>query len=506
MIHFEYSRYKLEQLFKQLHDQKKIQTWLYIFTLTVQTNFKYFLKQCFKTIFPGSEFIENQCTNILCDAFETTHQSEEIRRLIVNLPPRHFKSFIINSVGSAYMLGKDPSMDVMSVSHTQALAEAHGRSAKRIMESEWYQRAFPQTRIAKDQNTKSFMATTMGGSRLSTSMDGSVTGKGADVIIIDDGETVQQANNRKAREKIHANYSQAIYSRLNNKKTGKIINISQRLHEADLSGKMLRNKDDSVLHINLPAIAQEDINLDFSKYGIVPGKYKIKKGDLLDPEREPLEVLNRIEFEMGEGPFAAQYLQSPSSDKGKIIHKKWFRFYNHHQVEFTDEDETYFSIDPAIKTGEENDFSVIQVWTDKNGRFYLRDCFRDRVNFTDLKKEIYKLAEFYNPQLVLIEKCPNGSALYDDLENNSNLPLEEVPVVGDKATRLNKISMYIRGAMVFIPEDDYFTIPLMDEVSEFPHAKHDDMVDALSQFLNFVDDYQEDDTPPKIGPVSYFFP
>jgi hypothetical protein len=246
----------------------------------------------------------------------------KLRRLLVNVPPRSLKSIAYSVALPAFIFGHDPSKRIIVVSYGADLSIKHAIDFRAIMNSSWYRRVFTETRISAAKNTESEVMTTTGGYRLGTSIDGTLTGRGGDLIVIDDPLKPHDAFSESRREKVNQWYFNTLLSRLDNKQTGAVIVVMQRLHMDDLSGALLGDCEEWT-HLKLPAIAEvdEQVPIGYSRF------YHRRAGDVLHPEREPMSVLESIRAQLGSDTFAAQYQQAPIPPGGAMIKRAWVRRY-----------------------------------------------------------------------------------------------------------------------------------------------------------------------------------
>ncbi len=258
-----------------------------------------FIQRCFHELNPQTRFLWNWHIEVLA-AKLTAVRGGKITRLIINIPPRHLKSLCASVALPAWWLGHDPAVQILCVSYAQDLSDKLSRDTRSIMNTDWYQGLFP-TRLAADKQSVQEFVTTAQGHRLATSVGGVLTGRGADLLIIDDPLKPDEAVSEAQRKKANEWYDNTLYSRLNDKQHGRIILIMQRLHEDDLVGHVLKQEDWEV--VSFPAIAEkdEDHTIDTAF-----GEFRIRRraGDLLHPERESRETLERIRRTIGEYNFA----------------------------------------------------------------------------------------------------------------------------------------------------------------------------------------------------------
>jgi hypothetical protein len=247
----------------------------------------------------------------------------EIKRLIITVPPRSLKSIMCSVAVPAFVLGHDPTKRLIVASYSADLAIKHGNDFRTVVNSAEYHAIFPGTRISAMKNTQTEVVTTLNGFRLAISVDGTLTGRGGDIIIIDDPIAALAALSQKSREHVVDWYFNTLLSRLDDKQSGAIVLVMQRLHEDDLAGVLLRGSDEWTV-LNLPAIAQQD-----EKIRIGNGQVRVRRaGNVLHPEREPREVLESLRAQLGPEIFSAQYQQQPVAPGGAMIKRVWVHHFD----------------------------------------------------------------------------------------------------------------------------------------------------------------------------------
>jgi len=443
------------------------------------TDFYYFVWKCFQTIAPGTRFSSNWHVRAIAHELMRV-QSGETTRLIVNLPPRSGKSICISIAYVAWLLGHDPTLRIIVVSYSNELAAELHRQFRMIIDSDWFQRLFPMMRLAKDTGLE--MVTTLGGGRFATSIEGTLTGRGASLIIVDDPLKAEEAQSEKARARVLNWFSGTLVSRLDDKRTGQIIIAMQRLHQDDLSGHLLAKGDWQ--HINFPAIATEDrtVQIGHDKF------FRWRSGEALHPEREGIEVLSRIKRDVGSQKFSAQYLQQPVPEDGNFVKREWFRQYDLAPQKLPG-DRIVQSWDVASGIGENNDYSVCTTWLVHRSNYYLLHVFRGRLPSPELRRKIRSLARDFAADSVLIEKAGFGlmllQELHYDLPSAMVRPIGIVPK-GDKKDRFAAQAARIEAGHVYLPKEAEWRADFLNEILAFPAGRHDDQVDSLSQFLLWV--------------------
>ncbi len=434
-----------------------------------------FSLKAFEVIFPGTTFNRNWHHKVVAYVLEQTLKPEP-SRLIVNLPPRSLKSFYASVVLPAFYLGHFPSRTVVCVSYSAELADKMARDCRALMESPFYKELFPDTRIDRSRRIGHDFMTTQRGGRLATSIGGTLTGRGGDLIIIDDPSKPADANSATMRQHVIDWAGGTLPSRINDKRHGSIVLVMQRLHDDDLTGHFLRQGGWRL--VSMPAIATKTELFLMGENCLV----RRDPGELLHPAFETPEVLENLKHDMGNAAFAAQYQQDPLPPDSPHVKWTWFQVYE--QAPCPDHaTEVWQSWDTAIKDGELNDYSVGITIMVKDGKYYILDVCRRKMDYPSLKQLIEQKAREYPGPRVLIEDKGSGSSLIQDLKRNRIVsPVAFVPE-GDKVSRFVCQTAVIERGDVFIPADAPWIGDFRREVLQFPHGQNDDQVDALSQFL-----------------------
>ena len=280
-----------------------------------------FLGKSFSTISPGQTLVQDWHLSAIAHRLEQVRKGE-IRRLIINLPPRSLKSIMASVAFPAFVLGHDPTRRIICVSYSSELAAKHANDFRAIITAPWYRAIFPNTVIGK-KDSEGEIELTQRGFRLSTSVGGTLTGRGGDLVIIDDPLKPIDAYSETKRGAVNAWYNNTLLSRLDNKQTGAIIIVMQRVHIDDLTGFVLENAAEWTV-LNLAAIAQSDEAIP-----LLGGKIHHRKiGDVLSPKREPLHILNDLKRQLGSDYFSAQYQQEPVPPGGAMIKRHWVQRYS----------------------------------------------------------------------------------------------------------------------------------------------------------------------------------
>jgi predicted phage terminase large subunit-like protein len=443
-------------------------------------DFYAFIERCFYQLNPQTDFLRNWHIELIAAKLDECRRKER-QRLIINLPPRNLKSLCTSVALPAWILGHNPATSIICVSYAQDLADKLARDCRSIMTSPWYQRLFA-TRLSTQKQSVQEFVTTAQGFRLATSVGGVLTGRGADLIIIDDSLKPVDAFSDPLRRAANAWFDHTLFSRLNDKRTGCIIVIMQRLHEDDPVGYLMQREEWEVL--SLPAIAEQD---EIFSVDTIYGRRQFTRsfGQVLHPVREPLEILSTIRATLGEYNFASQYQQSPAPLEGGLVKSAWFKTYSD-----DDRPEQFEHIlqswDTANKPSELADYSVCTTWGIKKRNLYLLDVFRKRLAYPDLKRAVVELARIHRTNLVLIEDKASGTQLIQELVKEGLRIVKAVKPEGDKIMRFNAQTATIENGFVFLPQQASWLAEYIHEIITFPSAKHDDQADSTSQALGWI--------------------
>jgi predicted phage terminase large subunit-like protein len=422
---------------------------------------------------PQTPFLSNWHIELLAAKLEEVRRGS-CKRLIVNMPPRHFKSHITSIVFPAWVLGHEPAKQIVSVPYAQDLSDNFARKSRTLMTSQFYEGLF-DTRLSKARDAVSDYETTDGGYRLSTSVGGVLTGIGADIIIIDDPLKADDALSESRRRSVNEWYDNTARNRLNSQENGAIIIVMQRLHADDLVAHVQKHEPWDVL--SFPAIAEQDETHDF----LTPyGRKRIhrKKGEVLHPALVSLSTLESMRRAMTEYNFTAQYQQNPQPPSGIIVKREWLKFYgpNDKPKRF---DQIVQAWDTANKDTELANFSVCTTWGLKDQHMYLLDVYRHKVEFPDLKRAVRELAALHSADIVLVEDKASGSSLIQELRAEQFSLVQAAPAIdGDKVMRLRAQTAKIEGRFVLFPMEAHWLDTYLTELLAFPNSKYDDQVDS----------------------------
>jgi predicted phage terminase large subunit-like protein len=399
----------------------------------------------------------------------------KIKRLIITLPPRSLKSIMCSVAFPAFVLGHDPAKRLVVASYSADLAIKHGNDFRTVINSAKYHAIFPGMRVSEMKNTQTEVETTLKGFRLGMSVDGTLTGRGGDIIIIDDPIAAQAALSEKSREHVANWYFNTVLSRLDDKQNGAIVLVMQRLHEDDLAGVVLRSSNEYTL-LSLPAIAEQEEEIPIGNGQM----HRRHVGDVLHPQLQPRDFLESVRA-LNPEIFAAQYQQQPMPPGGAMIKRAWVRRY----VRLPTSGQIIQSWDVAHKQGEENDYSVCTTWLIYQNKYYfLVDVLRGRFDFPTLRRKVYEQARLHKPSHILIEDAGFGTALIQELKRPGFSVIAVKPEY-DKKIRMGIQSAKFENGQVWFPKEASWLRDLEDELFAFPKGRHDDQVDSISQALAY---------------------
>jgi len=437
-------------------------------------NFFLFASKAFSLLNPEADFSPNVGFMAVAQAMSEV-AAGKTKRLLVMVPPRSGKSILGSVALPAYILGRDPTRRILCASYSNDLASTLHRQFRNLAGTTFYQRLFPGVQLVKNTDTES--NTHRNGTRIATSVGGTLTGLGGNLIVIDDPLKPMDAMSQSARDAAWEWFTGTVLSRLDNKAEDKIIVIMQRLHADDLAGRLIDQGGWTQLAI--PAIADAPQKLRIAQDRVIIRK----PGDVLDPQREPREELEVLRRTMGSAAFEAQYQQQPVPEVGGIFQWHWFQTYDR-PPQRGPGDWLVISWDTAMKASQLNDYSVgIVALVKPNNTVYILDVIRERLDFPALRKRVIDEATTRRASIALIEDSGSGTPLLQELSGKiSALPIRPLQ---EKAVRFHACTPMVEGKQVYIPADAPWMQAFKREVLTFPASANDDQVDALSQLLNW---------------------
>lgn len=435
-----------------------------------QSRFLAFVKEVWPTFISGRHHAK------MAAAFERVAEGK-CKRLIINMPPRHTKSEFASYLLPAWFLGRFPHKKVIQTSHTAELAVGFGRKVRNLVDQEVYAKIFPGVGLQADSKAAGRWATNKQGDYFAIGVGGAVTGKGADLLIIDDPHSEQEAalaeTNPEIYDKTYEWYTSGPRQRL--QPGGAIVIVMTRWSKRDLTGQVLK------------AEAQRG----GEEWEVIDFPAILPSGTPLWPEFWSLNELHALKKELPNGKWMAQYMQQPTSETSAIVKREWWKVWDKEDPPFCDF--TLMSWDTAFEKNNRSDYSACTTWgvfyqenpetgkTDTN--IILLNAFRDRMEFPELKRVAVEQYKDWEPDSVIIEKKASGAPLIYEMRA-MGIPVQEfTPVKGnDKISRLNAVSDLFASGRVWAPNTSWAE-EVIDEVASFPAGDHDDYVDSVSLAL-----------------------
>ena len=436
-----------------MHAEKKIQN-------KAKNDFLSFVK----CVWP--DFVEGSHHRHIADKFNKL-ATGEINRLIINMPPRHTKSEFASYLLPAWMVGRDPKLKIIQATHTAELAIRFGRKAKNLIDSEDYAKIF-KTKLQEDSKAAGRWETSDGGEYYAAGVGGAITGRGADLLIIDDPHSEQDALSKASLERAYEWYTSGPRQRL--QPGGKIILVMTRWSTKDLTGALVAS--------------QKEVKAD--KWHVVEFPAIMDNGPVW-PEYWKMDELEKVKAALPVTKWNAQWMQQPTSEEGAILKREWWQNWEGHNPPRVD----YIvqSYDTAFLKKESADFSAITTWgvfedEDKGYNIILLNAFKDRYEFPELRRVAHEEYLYWRPDMVLIEAKASGIPLTSELRRMGIPVINFTPSRGnDKQARVNSISPLFESGKVYAPMHEHFAQEVVEECAAFPHGDHDDYVDSTTQAL-----------------------
>ena len=483
---------------EQLRDRVE-KTWLQHIKLC-QDNFMYFVKEVWPEFIYRKTKDESRWGHHQIIANEFTNISNNSRgRLIVNMPPRHTKSEFASVFFPAWMMGRNPKMKLMQVSHNTELATRFGSKVRNLLASPEYSQIFGDVRLREDAKAKGKWETNHGGEYFAAGVGGAITGRGADLLIIDDPHTEQDSLSEGAMERAYDWYTSGPRQRL--QPGGSIVLVMTRWAEDDLTGRLIKAqkepKADRWKQISFPAI--------------------MPSGDPVWPEYWSFEELEKVKASLTIRNWSAQYMQEPTSEEGAIIKRDWWQVWKGGLPTLKHVIQSY---DTAFSKAETADYSAITTWgifkpfEDEPEAIILLDAVRGKWDFPELKVVALDQYKYWEPESVVIEQKATGQPLTQEFRRMGIPVIDFVPSKGkDKHTRVNACAPMFESGQVFYPEGERFAYEVIEECAAFPHGANDDYVDSTTQamlryrqgsFVSTYSDWEEEEKKNKGLRIVYY--
>ena len=439
----------------------------------IRTDYCSFVRRAFRHTHDGTKLGDHNYIDFVCHELGKL-SAGETRRLIINMPPRHLKTFLGAKCLAAWMLGREPSTHVMIVTYNETLANEIAYGIRAIMQSNWYKSAF-KTRLADDRTKVTDFATTQGGRVYAASIDGSITGHGADLLIFDDPIDIDDANNLEHIQGINERFDSKVMSRLNNAKASLVVVIGHRLNELDLSGHL--KAAGGWESISLPMIAQRN-----KTYDIGYGEWHRKKGSLLRPDAFNEKEIKRLQKTLAPD-FETLYQQNPGGAGSLRLKRRYFQPYHNAPGIGS----VVLSVDPAQRVGSANSYSTIQAWSRIGSDHYLMGLWREQCDFERLRSMFWLFVRKFRPAAALIEATAMGPQLIADAQRRQRVQVVEVFLDGrSKVDRLLAHLATFKRKHVYLPDVAEWREAYIEEFLQFPNGKFDDQVDATTQYLDWI--------------------
>ena len=436
-----------------------------------------------KSVWP--DFIQGDHHKKIADQFNRLARGD-INRLIINMPPRHTKSEFASFLLPAWMIGKNPKLKIIQTTHTAELAVRFGRKAKTLIDSEDYQKIF-QTRLREDSQAAGRWETEQGGEYFAAGVGGAITGRGADLLIIDDPHSEQDALNPEALERAYEWYTSGPRQRL--QPGGKIVVVMTRWSVKDLTAQLIKSssetKADQWELIEFPAI--------------LPNEKPVW------PEYWKLSELESVKASLSVQKWNAQWMQNPTAEEGSIIKREWWRVWDKPYIPPLDH--VIQSYDTAFLKKETADYSAITTWgvfypnPDSGPNLILLDAIKERLEFPELRRRALEQYHYWKPESVVIESKASGLPLTYELRKMGIPVINFTPSKGnDKHSRINAVAPLFESGQIWAPEAA-FAEEVIEECAAFPFGDHDDLVDSMTQalmrfrqggFIEHPEDYKDE--------------
>jgi len=413
------------------------------------------------------EFIEGSHHKIVAEKFNQLAEGK-LKRLIINMPPRHTKSEFASFLLPAWMVGRNPKLKIIQSTNTTELSVRFGRKAKALIDSEEYQNVF-KTRLREDSQAAGKWETAQGGEYYAAGVGSAITGRGADLLIIDDPHSEQDAMNKEAMERAYEWYTSGPRQRL--QPGGAIIVVMTRWNTKDLTGRLLG--------------AQREAKAD--QWDVVEFPAILPSNKPLWPEYWKLDELEGVKASVSLQKWNAQYMQNPTSEEGAIIKREWWQIWDKDWIPALKH--VIQSYDTAFSKKENADYSAITTWgvfyenDDSPANLILLDSKKGRYDFPELKQVAFEQWKYWDPDTIIVEAKASGQPLTDELRKMGIPVVNFSPSKGnDKHTRVNSVAPLFESGMIWAPEQE-FAEEVIEECAAFPFGDHDDLVDSTTQAI-----------------------
>ena len=451
----------------------------------IRADFKSFVRKAFSFIHDGKKLGDQNYIDYLCFELEKVIDGGT-PRLLINLPPRHLKTFLAAICLAAWMLAKDPSAKIIVVTYNDRLAEHICRDIRKILRSLWFKQIF-STRLADDHAMADDFQTTKGGGVYAVSSKGALAGRGGELIIFDDPLDLKNWNNLIEIERVNADFDGMIMSRFDNSQEGRAVIIAHRLNDQDLSAHVIAQGGWRSVVLPFIATRAKDYDLGYTTW-------RREKGTILRPDAYSKKEIKRLQTKELTPPYHLYYQQGLGAGARIKIKPEHFQTFEPHMRPIAP---IVLSIDAAQKGGAGSSYNVIQVWSSDGKNHFLLAQWSHQCGYADLLAAYKLLLRKHRPSAVLIEDTANGSALIAEAKRKSWVNVIAItPERLSKAGRLLKHMHTIRKKRVHLLEGAEWRDTFVEELISFP-SEFDDQVDAMSQYLTFMATNPRLELPPQ---------
>lgn len=441
----------------------------------LRSQFLAFTMKAFAEMHPSQRMTKYPFLVLLAETLARVATGES-KRVVVNLPPRHFKTFMGTICLTAWILAHNSSSKILIVTYGQDLADKIAYAVRAILQADWFRTLFKGTRLARNCSKLMDFVTTAGGGVRSVSIDGGVTGLGADVIIIDDPVQIKDCDHIEQLEHVNELFDGEVMTRLDNPKKGRIVVIAHRLNEIDLSGHLIAQG--GWKQLRLPFIARRARSYELRDGEI----WERKKGELLRPDAFTARDIEQRRAAK-RPPFETLQQQNPSAKAAIRIKAANFASFSAPTAMDTG---IVLSVDPGQKAGGNHSFCVIQAWARHGELHYLVDQFRAQVRYPDARRALRKYISRHRPTVVLVEDTGQGPSLLSEITAQFGMHVHAIVPIGEKSERLRRHLPIIRAGRIALPSNAWWREDFVAEMTGFPYAQTDDQVDAMTQYLDFI--------------------
>ncbi len=430
---------------------------------------------------PSQPFVDGWHIDVLCAHLEAVADFD-IKKLVINMPPRHMKSLLCSVMFPAWVWLKYPNRKFIYGSYAEAIAIRDSIKTRTIIQSDKYRNLFRiKWDLSEDQNQKKVFQNTEGGERVAVGVGSGLTGQGGDYLFIDDPINALDAFSESVRESANLWHDMTFSTRYNNADRHAKIIIMQRLHEDDMTGHVLKNG--TYEHLILPARYDEDSEIK-SKTSLDFRDPRKVKGSLLWPERFNEEAIADLEKDLKEHS-EAQLQQDPKPPKGGLFPRDKWQYFEASPSPILDLVQFW---DCAEKPGITNDYSVCATWARTANGFYLLDLWRDKVDAPTLEIEATLQFNKWKPTTIVIEDKSHGTGLIQYLLRKTTLPVAAMLPTKSKELRAISSSSSVKAGKCFLPKQGEFVKDFIKEHEKFPRGKHDDQVDTTSMAVIYFNE------------------